>query len=148
MFLQFSYQHIFQTENGGRPSVPDILILLTDGTQSKVQGAEDPATIAEEIRLSGIHMIVIGESSTKLILRLRCQHNISVFLSKKRRFLFLFLFVRRMSYNFADFGGDYPLDMGNVLYLPCHISSTGKVWEELDVRTKEHKRPQLFLLRY
>ena len=78
MFLQFSYQHIFQSENGGRPNVPDILILLTDGTQSKVQGAEDPATIAEEIRQSGIHMIVIGESTMKLILQFRSKY-ISVF---------------------------------------------------------------------
>ena len=47
---------LFTSENGGREDVPDVLILLTDGTQSKRRGAEDPALIAKEIRDSGMTM--------------------------------------------------------------------------------------------
>ena len=43
-----------------RPNVPKILILLTDGTQTKDSDAIDPAEIAEEIRNMGVQLLVIG----------------------------------------------------------------------------------------
>ena len=37
-----------------------ILILLTDGSQTDGLGAEDPSLIANELRKSGIHIVVVG----------------------------------------------------------------------------------------
>ena len=37
-----------------------VLILLTDGSQSPDRGAENPADIAAQLRASGINLIVIG----------------------------------------------------------------------------------------
>ena len=36
------------------------MILMTDGTQTKTPGAEDPGDISEEIRNTGVRTIVIG----------------------------------------------------------------------------------------
>ena len=58
--LRLAQKEMFITANGGRSNVPDILILLTDGAQTKMVGAEDPAIIAEELRNSGVTIIAIG----------------------------------------------------------------------------------------
>ena len=58
--LRLAQKELFATENGGRANLPKILILLTDGTQTAGQDAQDPGDIADEIRKSGIHTIVIG----------------------------------------------------------------------------------------
>ena len=49
--LRQAQKELFAPANGGRPEIKDILILLTDGTQTKSKSAEDPGDIAEEIRL-------------------------------------------------------------------------------------------------
>lgn len=51
---------MFASENGGRGGVSKLLILLTDGTQTKAHDAEDPALIAEELRNMGMTFIVVG----------------------------------------------------------------------------------------
>ena len=55
--LRLAQREMFTTGNGGRPGIPKVLILLTDGHHS---GSEDPAVIADEIRKTGVHIIVIG----------------------------------------------------------------------------------------
>ena len=51
---------MFTIANGARPGVNKVLILLTDGTQTKDAGAEDPADVAKELRDKGIRVISIG----------------------------------------------------------------------------------------
>ena len=58
--LRLAQQELFSPENGGRPELHQILILLTDGTQTKSSKAEHPGDIAKEIRKAGIIVIVIG----------------------------------------------------------------------------------------
>ena len=59
--LRLAQKELFAPENGGRPELEhQILILVTDGTQTKSDTAEDPANITEELRNSGIMVIVIG----------------------------------------------------------------------------------------
>ena len=58
--LRLTQKELFAPENGGRPGITKILILLTDGTQTKDQGAEDPGDITDEIRATGVVVIVIG----------------------------------------------------------------------------------------
>ena len=58
--LRLTQKELFAPENGGRPGVTKILILLTDGTQTQDVGAEDPGDITDEIRQSGVIVLVIG----------------------------------------------------------------------------------------
>jgi len=58
--LRLAQKELFAPAKGGRPNLPEVLILLTDGTQTPDPGAEDPSVIAEELRNYGIHFIVIG----------------------------------------------------------------------------------------
>ena len=58
--LRLTQKELFAPNNGGRPGVTKILILLTDGTQTQDVGAEDPGDITDEIRQSGIIVLVIG----------------------------------------------------------------------------------------
>ena len=58
--LRLTQKELFAPENGGRPGIIKILILLTDGTQTQDVGAEDPGYITDEIRNSGVAVIVIG----------------------------------------------------------------------------------------
>merc|ERR1712096_98554 len=58
--LRLAKDELFKEANGGRPNIPDLLILLTDGTQTPGSDAVDPGDIAEEIRKDGIPIIVIG----------------------------------------------------------------------------------------
>ena len=61
--LRLAQNEMFTTANGGRSSVPDILILMTDGTQTQTANSEDPATIADELRKTGVTIIVLGMGS-------------------------------------------------------------------------------------
>ena len=61
--LRQTQKELFTSENGGRPGVTKILILLTDGSQTKELGAEDPGDIANELRADGVVIIVIGIGS-------------------------------------------------------------------------------------
>jgi len=58
--LRLTQSEMFTEENGARPDVPNLLILLTDGTQSVDRNTEDPGDIAAELRQAGINMIVVG----------------------------------------------------------------------------------------
>ena len=40
--LRLAQKELFAEENGGRTNVPEILIVLTDGTQTAAKDAEDP----------------------------------------------------------------------------------------------------------
>ena len=61
--LRLTQNELFKLENGARPSIPKILILLTDGSQTQDADAEDPGDIAGELRESGITVIVVGIGS-------------------------------------------------------------------------------------
>ena len=61
--LRETQNEMFNENNGARPGVTKLVILLTDGSQTKDTGAEDPAAIAEELRNSGIVVLVIGIGS-------------------------------------------------------------------------------------
>ena len=58
--LRLAQKELFTLANGARPGIPKILILLTDGSQTKSLGAEDPGDIADEIRATGIKIMVVG----------------------------------------------------------------------------------------
>ena len=58
--LRLTQKEMFSVANGGRPGVPKVLILLTDGSQTQDVGAEDPGDIAGELRKDGINIIVVG----------------------------------------------------------------------------------------
>ena len=51
---------MFSSKNGGRPQLPDVLVLLTDGSQTNDPDAVDPGVIAEELHKAGIRILVIG----------------------------------------------------------------------------------------
>lgn len=61
--LQMVKSEMFTPENGARASIPKILILLTDGAQTKQTGYIDPAFPAEELRKAGVYLVVIGIGS-------------------------------------------------------------------------------------
>ena len=48
--LRLAQKELFAEINGGREKIPKILILLTDGTQTKSKSAESPGVVADEIR--------------------------------------------------------------------------------------------------
>lgn len=58
--FRLSQKELFAIGNGARPGIPKLLILLTDGSQTPDSDAEDPSAIAQEIRNSGVKMLVIG----------------------------------------------------------------------------------------
>ena len=61
--LRLTQSKMFTLESGARATTPKVLILLTDGSQTKDAGAEDPGDIADELRQDGINVIVIGIGS-------------------------------------------------------------------------------------
>ena len=58
--LRMVQKDMFTIANGARPGVNKVLIVLTDGSQTKDAGAEDPGDVAKELRDSGIRVISIG----------------------------------------------------------------------------------------
>nr|XP_047125019.1 uncharacterized protein LOC101240985 isoform X1 [Hydra vulgaris] len=58
--LRLAQKEMFKVENGGRPGVSKLLVLLTDGSQTQGKGVIDPAIIADEIRKQGVPIIAIG----------------------------------------------------------------------------------------
>merc|ERR1712168_1768272 len=61
--LRLTQRELVAPENGARPGIVKILILLTDGSQTGDNDAEDPGNIAEEIRQSGVKILVVGVGS-------------------------------------------------------------------------------------
>ena len=68
--LRLAQREMFNHSNGGRPGVPRVLILLTDGSQTKDSDAEDPAVVAEELRNQSVIIIVVGIGSDINLLEL------------------------------------------------------------------------------
>ena len=58
--LRLTQKELFSIPNGGRPGVTKVLIVLTDGSQTKDAGAEDPGDVADEICKSGINILTVG----------------------------------------------------------------------------------------
>merc|ERR1712168_1198593 len=58
--LRLAQRELFDESNGGRRGVSKILVLLTDGSQTPDADAEDPGNISDEIRASGVTVIVVG----------------------------------------------------------------------------------------
>ena len=58
--LRLSQRELFSPSNGGRPGIPKLLVLLTDGSQTQDADAVDPGDIADEMRRDGIRILVIG----------------------------------------------------------------------------------------
>ena len=61
--LNLAKMELFAEENGGRATTPNILILLTDGKQTKgtvKSPADDPAKITEELRKAGVIVFIVG----------------------------------------------------------------------------------------
>ena len=58
--LQLAEKEMFSFKNGGRPNVPKLLFLLTDGSQTKGGDSIDPAIVSKEIIKRGIKVITVG----------------------------------------------------------------------------------------
>ena len=58
--LRLAQRELFDESNGARAGVAKILVLLTDRSQTPDADAEDPGNISDEIRASGITVIVVG----------------------------------------------------------------------------------------
>lgn len=58
--LRTVQRDMFSLRAGIDPTSPKILILITDGRQSNVAGAEDPVTVANELTKAGVNIISIG----------------------------------------------------------------------------------------
>ena len=61
--LRLAQNELFTLENGARPTTPKILILLTDGSQTADADAESPGDIADELRKTGVTLLVVGIGS-------------------------------------------------------------------------------------
>ena len=58
--LRTTQREMFLTANGARTGIPKILVLITDGAQTRKRNYEEPALIAAELRNSGIYLVVVG----------------------------------------------------------------------------------------
>ena len=58
--LRLAQNEMFTAANGDRAFIPNVLFLFIDGSQTKAAGWEDPNMVTDEIRASGIDIIVIG----------------------------------------------------------------------------------------
>ncbi len=58
--LKLARDELLQSKNGARVNVPKLLVLLTDGTQTRTADAVDPAIVAAELRQLGVRLVVIG----------------------------------------------------------------------------------------
>ena len=58
--LRLTQKEMFTAANGGREGVNKIVIVLTDGSQTKDKDAEDPGLVAKELRDIGYTVLAIG----------------------------------------------------------------------------------------
>jgi len=58
--LRLAQKEMFEASNGAQSNMKKVLILLSDGAQTKRRGAEDPALIAEELRQAGVNILVVA----------------------------------------------------------------------------------------
>ncbi len=61
--LKVAYDELFQPENGMRLDVKQVLFVLTDGEQTKVNGSVSPAQAIAPFHESDIKVVVIGVGS-------------------------------------------------------------------------------------
>lgn len=57
--LRLAQKVMFTQENGARDDVPDVLLFITDGTQTDGIDAEYPGYIADELRDEGVTIIIV-----------------------------------------------------------------------------------------
>nr|XP_047124295.1 cartilage matrix protein-like [Hydra vulgaris] len=65
--LRLAQKEVFELENGARPGVAKILFLLTDGSQTKERGSENPVVIANKLRSTGVTIIAIGITNAVIV---------------------------------------------------------------------------------
>ena len=58
--LRLTQKEMFTAANGGREGVNKIVIVLTDGSQTKDNDSEDPGQVAKELRNMGYTVLAIG----------------------------------------------------------------------------------------
>ena len=58
--LKLARAQFLSSKNGARRNVPKLIILVTDGSQTKATDAVDPMEIARELRQAGFKLIVVG----------------------------------------------------------------------------------------
>ena len=61
--LRLAQSQMFSEDSGARHRVPKVLFVLTYGSQILSERAESPGIVAEELRASGISLIVVGIGS-------------------------------------------------------------------------------------
>jgi len=58
--LRLAQREMFKVKNGARPGKAKLLIMLTDGKQTRTSRYEDPAAVIKDVRKDGIQVIVVG----------------------------------------------------------------------------------------
>jgi len=58
--LRLAQQTMFSEDNGMVEGLPNVLVVVTDGSQTQADGAEDPTSVANELRSRGIKVITVG----------------------------------------------------------------------------------------
>ena len=58
--LEVAVKDVFSSENGGRPSVPNVVILLTDDRST---GDKSPEETTEDLEKAGVRVVVVGIGS-------------------------------------------------------------------------------------
>ena len=61
--LKLAYNDMFNAANGMRPNVPKILVLLTDGEQTRRHDSISPSEAVKPFHKAGIKVVVIGIGS-------------------------------------------------------------------------------------
>jgi len=61
--LRLAQKEMFKPENGARSGAQKLIIMLTDGEQTKAPGYEDPALAVKDLRKAGIKVVVVGMGS-------------------------------------------------------------------------------------
>merc|ERR1712136_354052 len=61
--LKKAKEELFQVRNGGRSNTKKLLILLTDGVQTKSRGYVDPTVRANQLRSMGVTVMAVGMGS-------------------------------------------------------------------------------------
>ena len=58
--LSVGVKQMFTKANGAKAKHPKVVFLITDGAQTKLAGAKDPAKFGDTLRKMGVNVIVIG----------------------------------------------------------------------------------------
>ena len=138
--LSMSMKELFLSANGGRPGIPKVLILMTDGTQSQDADAEDPNRIASEIRNKGIKLVIIGIGTgvdKKELLKLGGNHKEDIFTASTFEELLKAPFIDAVTKSSCDAGTQSIF----YLYLFFNSNQLKHDWEYF--LFKKHNRMQV-----